>query len=167
MKSKQKIYLIGLPGTGKSYFGKVLSHETGIPFYDLDQIIEEEEQKKIEEIFKDEGEEYFRELEADLLETFSNRDQFILATGGGAPCFFDGIDVMNEDGITVYLKQKREILIERLSRSSHRPLMKGDVEKKVDELLSTRSQFYEQADIIITHRDPEELLVQIDELELD
>ncbi|MFT6867273.1 MAG: shikimate kinase [Cyclobacteriaceae bacterium] len=158
MKSQQKIYLIGLPGTGKSHFGKVLAAEIGFPFYDLDALIEEKESRKINELFESEGESYFRRIESELLKNISGKNQFILATGGGTPCFHDGIHYMNENGVTVYLTQDRATLIERISKKSHRPLMQGDVEKRINELLETRSQYYDQADVTIAHRDAPTLI---------
>ena len=164
MKSKQKIYLIGLPGTGKSYFGKILAEATGLEFADLDKIIEENEGRTISTIFETDGEDYFRKVEAKLLRNFSAKDEFILATGGGSPCFHDGISFMNEKGITIYLTQDRETLIERISRKSHRPLMQGDVENRIDELLRIRSQFYDQADITISHRDASKAIKEINRI---
>lgn len=157
MKSKNRIYLIGLPGTGKSHFGKVLAAETGLPFYDLDALIEDQESRKITEIFETSGEVNFRQIESNLLLSFSAKEKFILASGGGTPCFHNGIQIMNETGITVYLTQDRATLIERISKKSHRPLMQGDVENRIDELLKTRSQFYEQADITMADRDAKKL----------
>ncbi|MFY0601043.1 MAG: shikimate kinase [Cyclobacteriaceae bacterium] len=161
MKSNQRIFLIGLPGTGKSHFGEKLAEETGYSFYDLDDAIEEKEGRKISEIFEVEGEAYFRKVESETLHSFSEKDKFILATGGGSPCFYSGIEFMNEYGITVYLKEEKTVLIDRLSGESHRPLMQSDVGKKIDELLETRSQFYDQADISISHRNSKELISQL------
>lgn len=161
MKSKNKIYLIGLPGTGKSHFGKVLEEEIGIPFFDLDDLIEEKEGRAISEIFEKEGEDYFRKVESEMLHSVSSKSQFILATGGGSPCFHDGIQFMNNNGVTVYLTEKKAVLVNRLSIKSHRPLMQDDIENKIDELLKTRSQYYDQADLVISHRNANEAYQQI------
>ncbi|WP_258105450.1 shikimate kinase [Marinoscillum sp. MHG1-6] len=161
MKSRNRIYLIGLPGTGKSYFGKILAEETGLPFYDLDHIIEEKEGCEITEIFETKGEDYFREVEAGCLSGFNNKEGFILATGGGAPCFHDGIEVMNAHGVTIYLTQERAVLIERLSAKSHRPLLQNNVAEKVDKLLEVRGPIYEQANITIAHREADKVMAEI------
>jgi shikimate kinase len=166
MKSKNKIYLIGLPGTGKSYLARLLAAEIGATTFDLDKLIEHQEGRKISEIFETDGEEHFRQIEANTLASVTEKESFILATGGGTPCFHDGIDHMNKHGITVYLTEKKEIIVERLSRTSHRPLVQGDVEKRVDELLAARGKIYEQADITISHRDPQLLLAAIQQLEV-
>lgn len=161
MKSKSRIYLIGLPGTGKSHFGKELALELGLPFYDLDDLIEDSEKRVITNIFEKEGEDYFRNIEAELLKNVTKKEQFVLATGGGSPCFHQGIEFMNDHGITIYITQDKETLVERLSRNSERPLMYGDVALKVDQLLSTRSKYYNQADITISHRNAKALSAQL------
>lgn len=161
MKSKSRIYLIGLPGTGKSHFGQELKNEISLPFFDLDDLIEQKEGIPISNIFENKGEDYFRKIESELLRSFSEKESFILATGGGSPCFHNGIDLMNNVGVTIYLTQDKKTLIDRLSGKSHRPLMQNDVGNKVDELLKTRSKYYNQADITISHRDVKLLSAQI------
>ncbi len=167
MKSKKKIFLIGLPGTGKSFLARLLTSETGVNTYDLDKLIEQNEGRKISDIFEKDGEAKFREIEAHTLLGVASKDSFILATGGGTPCFHNGIDVMNKMGVTIYLTEKKEVIVERLSRSSHRPLVQDDVENRINQLLETRSQYYEQADLIVAHRDPKRLLAEIDQLEIE
>lgn len=158
---KHKIFLIGMPGSGKSFFGNRLKEYFDYPMIDLDKEIEAKEGTSITEIFALQGEEYFRKVEAQLLREISERHEtLILSTGGGTPCFHDGISYMNETGITIFLETPKDVLIERLSRKSHRPLMRGDVEKSVDDLLSKRLKHYQQADITIDHRDPD-LLVEL------
>ena len=166
MKSKKKIFSIGLPGTGKSFLARLLVSETGAKTYDLDKLIEQNEGRKISDIFEEDGEARFREIEAATLLEVASKDSFILATGGGTPCFHNGIEVMNQIGITIYLKEKNEVIVDRLSRSSHRPLVQDDVANRVNQLLETRSQYYEKADLIIAHRDPKRLLAEIDQLEI-
>ena len=88
-----KIYLIGLPGCGKSTLGKQLSQKLNIPFIDLDAQIEKEERMLIKEIFKLRGESTFRKIESHLLKKISEEnEQFVMATGGGAPVFFDNME---------------------------------------------------------------------------
>jgi len=162
---KSKIFLIGMPGSGKSFFGKRLIEHLDYMLIDLDKEIESREGRSISEIFEKEGEEYFRKVEAELLRTITSaNEKLILSTGGGTPCFHDGMAFMNENGITVFLETVREQLIERLARKSHRPLIRGDVEKSVNDLLEKRMQFYGQADISISHRDPKLLLNKIEVL---
>ena len=84
-----KIFLIGFMGSGKTYWGKRLSEKMDIPFFDLDEKIVEHEEKPITQIFAEDGEEYFRLLEKDVLHLLTeSHETFVMACGGGTPCFF-------------------------------------------------------------------------------
>ena len=88
-----KIFLIGFMGSGKTHWGKELSKKMSIPFFDLDEKIVEHEDKSIVQIFAEEGEEYFRLLEKDVLHLLTeSHETFVMACGGGTPCFFNNID---------------------------------------------------------------------------
>ena len=82
-----KLYLIGLPGSGKSVLAKKISRSLRLPVFDLDECIEMQEGVKISEIFSAKGQEYFRTIEADALRKQSESKEFVMATGGGTPCF--------------------------------------------------------------------------------
>ncbi|MFT7196025.1 MAG: shikimate kinase [Marinoscillum sp.] len=154
MKSNKRIYLVGMPGSGKSFFGKNLANELDVPFIDMDDETETREKKTISEIFEIQGEEYFRKVEATVLRDLTlNNDNCVISTGGGAPCFHQGMDYMNANGVTIYLKTEKSLLIERLERKSHRPLMHGDIVKKTELLLETRGPIYEKAHLAIDHRE--------------
>ena len=113
-----KIFLIGLPGSGKTTIGKLIADELAIPFIDLDDEIEATSAKSIREIFSNDGESVFRQLEADALQnTILNNVSFLLATGGGAPCFHNGITIMNQIGITIFLNPSLEIIADRLTNT--------------------------------------------------
>lgn len=91
-----KIVLIGYMGSGKSVIGKNISKNIGIPFYDLDEIIENEEQNTIKNIFRVKGEVYFRKKESQVFNDFlKNNDNFILALGGGTPCYANNHQLLN------------------------------------------------------------------------
>jgi len=159
------IYLVGMPGCGKSYFGKKLATELDCALIDLDKVIEDKEGMEIAEIFSSKGEDYFRKIENEVLKETTKECKFqIISTGGGTPCFHDGIDYMNQHGITVFLETERELLIERIARKSHRPLMQGDTEARVDELLKARLPIYKKAQISIAHREVDLLLNDIKNL---
>lgn len=148
-----------MPGSGKSFFGKKLSEELDYQLIDLDKAIEEKEGRAISDIFASSGEAYFREVESLTLKEVSERSEHqIISTGGGTPCFLDGLDYMNAHGITVFLETKRDLLIERLAKKNHRPLVQGDTEKRVDELLAKRLPIYKKAQISIAHREVDLLL---------
>ena len=88
-----KYFIVGYMASGKSTFGKELAKDKGLPFLDLDESVESREGRSISEIFAKEGEEYFRKREREILHEICNEaDEFVLATGGGTPCFFDNMD---------------------------------------------------------------------------
>lgn len=151
-------------GSGKSTLGRRLAKYAGLQFIDMDNYIEERNYKTIPQIFAEEGEAEFRKKERKALEELTEFTNVVIATGGGAPCFFNNIDVMNSTGKTVYLNIDPEILADRLIHSkTDRPLIKGKSHKElvefIDETLSERNKFYEQAIYQITK--PE---IDLDEL---
>lgn len=134
-----------MPGSGKSTVSRLLAEKLELDFYDLDAEIEAASGKTIAEIFT-EGEEVFRKLEAaTLLKSITNKKSFVMATGGGTPCFFDGMKVMNESGITIYLDTPIDVLIARTKKKQHRPLLKENPATAIRELLSNRQKCYSQA----------------------
>jgi shikimate kinase len=148
-----KIFLIGMPGSGKSTLAKQVAAEMNLQFVDLDQEIEKEEQKTIADIFNQNGEDYFRQVESRLLRQWaSSQNNLVIATGGGAPCFFKGIDVINENGISVYLDVPVADLIRRVSKKPGRPLLDNqeDLETKIKALREKRLWFYKQAHLTLT-----------------
>lgn len=133
------IYLIGMPGCGKTTLGKRLARETNYKFIDLDSYIEKKEKKKISDIFKDNGEDYFRELESKALLSFKNKDNVIISTGGGIIKNKANKNLMN--GLCVYLSVPVGILEERTSKSKTvRPLLKT---KTIVELYNERKDLYD------------------------
>jgi shikimate kinase len=149
------VYLIGMPGAGKSTLGPLLAAQLDRKFLDLDAAIEEASGQTIPQIFTEKGEPYFRELEAETLKTVSFSSQkLVIATGGGTPCFHDNLAFMHAHGLTIYLKTPPEMLAERLLKTDleNRPLLKGEskqfIIKYLQETLLVRATFYEQAGII-------------------
>ena len=153
-----RIFLIGYMGCGKSTLGRRLSKHTGLQFIDMDHYIEERNCKTIPQIFAEEGEAEFRKKERKALEELAEFTDIIIATGGGAPCFFDNIDLMNRTGKTIFLNIDPAILADRLMKSkTERPLIKGKSREElvafIDETLRKRNEFYEQAHYQITQPD--------------
>ncbi len=153
-----RIYLIGYMGSGKSTLGRRLSKHLNVQFVDMDHYIEERNYKTIPQIFSEEGEAEFRKKERKALEELSEFTDIVIATGGGAPCFFDNIDLMNQSGKTIYLNIDPEILAERLIKSkTERPLIKGKSKEELVEFIDTslrkRNEFYKQAKYQITQPD--------------
>jgi shikimate kinase len=153
-----RIYLIGYMGSGKSHLGWKLATHLGVQFVDMDNYIEERNCKTIPQIFAEEGEAEFRKKERKALVELSEFNNIVIATGGGAPCFFDNIDLMNESGKTIYLNIDPTILAERLMTSkTERPLIAGKSREQlvafIDETLKKRDEFYSRAKFQITDPD--------------
>lgn len=147
-----KVFLLGLPGAGKTTLGKQVAKLLSIPFADLDEAIEKSEKRKISEIFKKPGEDYFRKVESALLKKWaSSESDFLMATGGGTPCYFNNIQIMNEAGVTIFLDVPPMEIANRISASENqdRPLfinMNFDVLKdQVETLRTRRVAYYKQA----------------------
>lgn len=150
-----RIYLIGFMGVGKTHWGKQLSKKLSIPFFDLDAVIEEDTGKTITEIFEQEGEESFRTKEREVLYLLSeSHESMILSCGGGAPCFFNNIDYMNEKGTTIWINTPFDILLGRLRQNKEtRPLLKDLDDEQLKAYIvkknSDRHIFYDRAKIKI------------------
>ncbi len=152
-----RIFLIGMPGSGKTRIGRALAKRLQMPFFDLDYEIEKETNKNIPEIFLIEGEEYFRRIEEDVLRMVIDREkQFVLATGGGAPCFFDNMAYMNQNGITIFLNVPIEDLYKRLVKrgANARPLLKDktpdELQIELQKKFNDRLPYYRRANQEIT-----------------
>lgn len=147
-----KIYLVGLPSCGKSTLGKQLSRRLNIPFIDLDMAIEQREGKAVKDIFKQMGEDYFRKVESDTLKKVSEGlPEFIIATGGGAPVFFDNMAFMNKLGQTIFLDVPAREITNRILKSNkeERPLLArlapDELKDQIEFLRSQRIKFYNMA----------------------
>lgn len=159
-----KIFLIGMPGSGKTTVGAELSQQLGIAFVDLDHVIEESEGLTIGELFSLRGEEGFRDSEKVALQAWLNvPTDFVMATGGGAPCFHDNMDKMLAAGITVFLDPPVEELAARLQEegTNVRPLLRnaGNLAGRLQQLRNDRLECYQRASLRVTGPDhTEEIL---------
>jgi shikimate kinase len=149
---------MGYMATGKSTIGKIVGPKLGVPFMDLDRYIEEKEQRSIAEMFKTEGEIYFRKQEAYYLsELTRSKEGLVLSLGGGTPCYGTNMqDMINDERVTtIYLKASISTIVARLkNEQAKRPLIAHlksdqDMEDFVAKHLFDRSPFYNQADIVI------------------
>lgn len=152
--SRDKIVLLGLPGSGKSTLGKHLSLNLQIPFYDLDELITREIGCSISQFFIDKGEEQFRLIESSVLQKALNfEDSLVLSTGGGAPCFHNNLDKINENSLSIYIDVPLQVLVKRLMKNGggQRPmffnLSEEEVLRKITALKDAREKFYDQAKI--------------------
>ena len=168
-----RIYLIGFMGSGKTTIGRKLAKLSDLNYIDLDKYIEERFFKTIPTIFNEECERGFREKERRSLLEVSHFENVVIGTGGGTPCFFDNMEVMNLTGFTVYLAPDTEILARRILKSrTERPLISGkskeELIKYINDTLLTRSPFYEKAKLIIRGENdlkPEFLIKEINKLQ--
>lgn len=149
-----RIFLIGYMGSGKSMLGKGLAKKLKLSFIDMDTYIEERNFKTIPQIFSDDGEDGFRKIEQKALHELAQFEDVVIATGGGAPCFFDNMEVIKRSGRSIYLKGSPRIIAERLKQSKiERPLIKGknftELVAFIDETLAKRENWYKQADVIV------------------
>jgi len=152
------IFLIGYMGSGKTTIGRKLANKMNLPFIDLDDEIVKQIGMPIAQYFTSNGEANFRALERQFLQEL-NLEEAIVSTGGGTPCFYDNIQWINENGISLYLKMTPKSLWDRLSKSDikKRPILKGltgasllqFIETKLDE----REPFYNQAHIVFDKLD--------------
>ena len=154
MTKNHVIYIIGFMGSGKSTAGKKLASLLGWAFIDLDNNIEEFAGKTIPEIFSQNGEEYFREIEALLLRKIESHTDTIISTGGGTPCHSGNMDFMLSTGLTIYLKLTPGQLKSRLLKSKgERPLIKDlephNLQAFIEQKLADREEWYEKSDITI------------------
>lgn len=162
----QRIILIGFMGSGKTTIGKKLASRLGVPFYDADQEIEKGVLLSVGEIFANYGEMRFREIETEYLEMLATESEdFVLATGGGMPCFHNNMERLNSLGTTFYLERSPKELAQRLRNAkSHRPLLSGlndeDLLSSIQERLSEREDYYKQSNFILSREEqtPDKIL---------
>lgn len=163
----KNIYLLGFMGCGKSYLGKWLSEKFNLNFLDLDQFIEDSTQLSIPQIFSSNGEEGFREQEANLLRKTTDFNQYIISCGGGTPCFHDNMKWIKNHGISIYLKTSEELLFKRLNnQKTGRPLISSmsddDLRHFISIKISEREKFYEQADYLYLQWDDNNTLIDLE-----
>lgn len=141
------VILIGFMGCGKSSVGKMLARELSVPFVDTDAWIEEQNGRKISDIFRESGEEYFRELETRALEQLlENEGRKVIAVGGGLPMRPVNREYLKKLGTTVYLLAQPETLVARLQGDDTRPLLQGgELRQKIRQLMSGREDIYQSA----------------------
>lgn len=155
---RARIFLTGFMGSGKSTVGPILANTIGYAFVDLDHDIEERCQKSVRRIFKEDGEEFFRAREREVLEQLVKRDALVIALGGGTLSVPAAFNLIKQSGLLVYLKVEPEELFKRLHHKTDRPLLTdAEGNRLSDEALrerllhlhNRREPLYAQADIIV------------------
>jgi len=143
---KSNIVLIGFMGTGKTAVGRVLAEKLGKKFVELDDIISKRAMKSIKRIFAEDGEVAFRELEINLAKEVSEKENQVIACGGGIVLNKINIDRLRENGIVVYLTASPEAILNRVSEGNERPLLSTpDKEERIGTLLRERKPYYERS----------------------
>jgi len=155
-----RIFLVGLPGAGKSTVGKYMAAELGYAFIDLDERIESSAGKSIRDLFTEQGEGRFMELERDALREIT-QENVVVATGGGAPCFHDNMDWMNAHGLTVFLNPPLDVILARIAHETHRPLLKSNPKETLKELMENRKSTYERARVMTDRLGADQVLAAI------
>lgn len=168
-----KIILVGYMGSGKTEIGKLLSKSTTIPFSDLDNLIEKELEKTINQIFSEKGEVFFRKKEHEIFTAKMNSDEsFILSLGGGTPCYANNHLLLQAPNVTsIYLKASISTLTERLKvNKAGRPLLKDLSDSALTEYIAKhlfdRSFYYNQCKLVIVvdGKSPSEIVSEIEKL---
>jgi len=152
------IYLIGFMGSGKSTIGKQLAAKLNYSFIDLDKYIEESNGFTINELFEIKGEKEFRNNEFNALKKIAGTPNAVIACGGGTPCYYNNMELMNSTGITIYIKMSAKMLADRLKNSkTERPLVANkndeDLLDYINKTLEKREDFYHQATYTVKGKD--------------
>jgi len=150
-KTTRRIFLVGLMGAGKTTIGKQLAQSLGYEFYDSDHEIEKHTGATIPLIFELEGEQGFRSRETKMIDELTQRENIILATGGGVVLCEENRAALTERGIVIYLSASVEQLFNRTRRDKSRPLLQTEnPREKLTELLQQREPLYKNiADIVV------------------
>ena len=161
------IILIGYMGCGKSTIGKKLSYAVRKPYVDTDKLIETKEKKTISTIFSEQGEEAFREMETACIKSlFAQKQEHVIAVGGGLPLRSQNRELLKKLGTVIYLRAKPETIAERLKGDTTRPLLQTENPvQRIQEMLQKRASIYEQAADVILDVDDKSFEKILDEIE--
>ena len=167
----KKIILLGYMGCGKSTIAKLLAEKVGLPYLDLDEIIETIENSTVKNIFSEKGEIYFRKLEHDIFsDLMKNQDSFVLSLGGGTPCYANNHELLKGENVfSIYLNGSIPNLYERLNNEKvNRPLIadksEGELKEYIAKNLFDRSYYYNQAQfkVLIDGKSAKEITNEIE-----
>ena len=143
----KNIVLVGFMGTGKTSVGKILARKLNREVFDVDALIEENEGRKIADIFEEDGEARFRQIEKEAIKKIAENENVVITTGGGAALEAENMQVLRAKGWIVALTASPETIYNRVRNSRHRPLLKSpNMFLEIKRLLAERKKFYEVAD---------------------
>lgn len=149
---RRAVFLVGMPGSGKSTVGRLLARQAALQFIDCDREIERRSGASIATIFELEGEAGFRKRESQVLEELTARADIVLATGGGAVLAADNRARLHERGLVIYLEASTDELVRRTAGDKTRPLLQGgDTRARLDKLLAERRPLYESIAHVTFH----------------
>jgi shikimate kinase len=139
------VYLVGLPGSGKSTVGRHLAKRLGVPFLDSDHVIEERLGCSIRDFFEREGEDRFRDIESEVLDELTRRSGVVLSTGGGSVLRQANREWLHQRGQVVYLRSHPEEIFRRLRHDRVRPLLQvADPLQRLRDLFAARDPLYRE-----------------------
>ena len=156
--NKNIYYLTGFMAAGKSTIGPILANTLGWNFFDLDKEVEKKEGMKIVELFEKKGEEYFRNVETNILRELSQINKSIISLGGGAIASEINFKLIKSTGKIVYLKSTSEMAYKRLRFKKDRPALvfegvesptKEQFIERINMLMESRKKYYEQCDFVV------------------
>ena len=160
----KNIVLVGFMGTGKTEVGKILSKKLGYALIDADTEIEKKQNMTITEIFRQQGEPAFRDIESEIIKKLAGMKKTVISTGGGAVLRPENISNLKSNGVVVCLSATPETVLQRTSVNNDRPLLQTENPlQKINELLEYRRPYYEKADIMIDteNKNPLEIAEEI------
>ncbi|MCQ9208505.1 MAG: shikimate kinase [Omnitrophica bacterium] len=141
------VVLVGFMGTGKTTVGKLLAQKLKMKYISTDEVIEDKERRSINDIFKKNGEQYFRKAEKEVVKKVSQLNKFVIDAGGGAVLDEENVQNLKQNGKIICLSASPEVILERTKRYRHRPLLNVENPKaKIEQLLEARAPFYARAD---------------------
>lgn len=144
---KSNIVLVGFMGAGKSVTSEILAAQLGLEQVSTDAAIVEREGRSINQIFEQDGEAYFRDIETMIIKALAQRQGLVIDCGGGVVLRAENVAALKRRGLMIYLKTSPAVIYERIQHETHRPLLKvEDPLGKIQELLAARASFYAQAD---------------------
>lgn len=161
-----KFFLTGYMGSGKSTVGEKLAAKLKYDFIDLDKLIESDYKQSIPEIFATKGEKEFRAMEHNTLKRVIEKNNVVVACGGGTPCYYDNMELMSNNGVTVYIKMSVDTLVDRLTNAKEkRPLIENktapELRSFIKRQLEKREDIYHKAQYTVKGKD-----LNVDELAL-
>ena len=158
MMRRNIFYLTGFMASGKSTIGPIVANVLGWHFFDLDKEIEKRENRKINKIFEEDGEDYFRQKETEILKEISSGEKLIISLGGGTLIIQENREFIKKNGKLIFFRSSPEVAYRRLKHKRDRPILLADNNEEADEnvvieriesLMEERMKYYQKADYII------------------